>query len=199
LTKGRLPKEIWGLLGEYRSLVKARFGLVSLSQHYHRLFEPFTASPYLRLRQIEKCARLGIEVAVRIDPMIPFVSDSPENIDSLLRHLANCGVREVSVSYLVLRPGVVKQMVRELPSGVWKRVFQAYRGQPWQRVITSATTKLARKEIREKGYLLFRQLGERYGLKVRLCGCKNPDLPFESCLPWDTRVASRQKSLFGDS
>ena len=196
LTKGRLSGEVWGLLAEYRSLVKARFGLVSLSPDYQRLFEPFAAPSYLRLRQIERCARLGIEVAARIDPVIPFVTDAPETIDSLLRHLANCGVKEVSVSYLVLRPGVVKQMRRELPPQIWRKILPAYHGQPWQRVITSATTKLARKEIRERGYRLFRELGKRYGLEVRLCGCKNPDLPFESCLPWDTRPASRQKALF---
>lgn len=203
LTKGRLTREFWELFAAHAPLVQARFGLVSLDLGYQRLFEPWSATPFLRLRQIEKAAALGLSPAVRIDPVIPGITDREESLSSLLRHIAHSGAEEVAVSYLVLRPGVAQQMRRTLPPDLWGTICQAYRDQPWVRVITSATTKLVRPEIRQRGYALFREIGSAYGLKVRLCGCKNPDLPFESCAPWSlTRGKSspqpRQLDLFGE-
>ncbi len=197
LTKGRLSREFWELFRAFPGKVKARFGLVSLSPTYHQLFEPRTASPFLRLRQIEKALHLGLEPTVRIDPVIPEVTDKEEEIESLLRHLAALGIKEVSVSYLVLRPGVKRQLKKELPLSLYQRLLSAYRGMPWTRVITSATTKLVRRQRREKGYRLFREIGKTYGLEVRVCGCKNPDLPFEDCSPWKIeQKGPQQEELF---
>ncbi len=196
LTKGRISREFWELFQAYPDLVKARFGLVSLSPTYHHFFEPHTAPAFLRLKQIEKALCLGLETAVRIDPVIPGITDSEEQIESLLRHLASVGIKEVSVSYLVLRPGVKRQLQKELPAKVYVPVLRAYQGMPWTRVITSATTKLVQRSRREKGYRLFREIARAYGLKLRICGCKNPDLPYENCLPWEVTSRPQQRELF---
>ncbi|WP_168719634.1 SPL family radical SAM protein [Thermosulfurimonas marina] len=185
LTKGRLPEEVFSLLANWRQRVRPRVGLVASVPEYHRLFEPRTAPPALRLRQLERLSALGLSPAVRVDPVIPGLTDRQEVVEALFRRLSAVGVREVSVSYLVLRPGVLRQMARELPAGLLREILKFYRGEPWQKVITSATTKLARKEIREKGYRIFREIGRLYGIRVKICGCKNPDLPFEDCLPWE--------------
>ena len=197
LTKGHITKEFWDLFRDFPDLVRPRFGLVSLSLTYHGHFEPYTASPFLRLKQMEKAASLGLKPAARVDPIIPYVTDKEEQIYSLLRHLKNAGVEEVATSYLVLRPKVVQQMKRELPPALWALILAPYRGMPWVQVITSATTKLVNPELRKKGYRLFREIGQALGLKVRVCGCKNPDLPFEECLPWEIKENPKpqQKSL----
>ena len=197
LTKGRISAEFWELFSAYPELVRARFGLVSLSLTYHQLFEPRTANPYLRLRQIEKASLMGLKPAVRIDPIIPGFTDDQEEIYKLLRALKNTGVEEVSLSYLVLRPGVVRQLRREIPAEVLSPILKAYRDMPWSRVITSATTKLARKHRRKEGYRIFQQIGEELGLRVRICGCKNPDLPFEDCLPWDLSRKQDRRPIQG--
>ncbi|WP_457755725.1 radical SAM protein [Thermodesulfatator indicus] len=197
LTKGRIPEKFFSLFNEHKGLVKPRFGLVSLSSDYRLIFEPRTAPPYLRLRLIEKAAKLGLEPAVRIDPVIPGLTDREEMVESLMRRLAMAGVKEVSVSYLVLRPKVMEQMEKELPYAFWQKIFSVYQGEPWCQVITSATTKLVRKEIREKGYALFKEIGRAFGLTVKICGCKNPDLPFEFCAPWEIKEKMpKQKELF---
>jgi len=196
LTKGRLPEEVFPLLVDHRERVRPRIGLVALGTDYHRLFEPRTAPPAVRLRQLERLAALGLSPAVRVDPVIPGFTDREEVVEALFRRLSAAGVREASVSYLVLRPGVVRQMAWELPAGLLREILKFYRGQPWQKVITSATTKLARREIRKRGYALFREIGRLYGIKVRICGCKNPDLPFEECIPWEIENSAPQLPLF---
>ena len=197
LTKGRISGEFWDLFRDFPAQVKPRFGLVSLSLTYHRYFEPRTAQPYLRLRQLEKAASLGLSPAVRLDPVIPYLTDREEAILSLFRRLKNAGVKEVAVSYLVLRPKIVKQLGRELPREIFFKILPAFSGMPWVKVITSATTKLVKKSYREEAYRLFREIGRAEGLKVRICGCKNPDLPYEDCLPWEKEERGwRQKELF---
>ncbi len=197
LTKGRISGEFWALFQDYPERVKPRFGLVSFSLNYHHLFEPYTASPHLRLRQIEKAARLGLKPAVRIDPVIPYVTDREEEIYSLLRRLKNAGAEEVAVSYLVLRPKVERQLKKELGAPFFEKIYKAYRGMPWTKVITSATTKLAQQNYRLKRYQMFKEIGKDLGLKVRICGCKNPDLPFENCVPWEiTACGPKQQDLF---
>ena len=45
----------------------------------------------MRLRQIERLHRLGIPVQAAVDPLIPEVTDTPDNLRSLLEALA-CGL-----------------------------------------------------------------------------------------------------------
>ncbi|WP_456433241.1 radical SAM protein [Thermosulfuriphilus sp.] len=201
LTKGSIPERFWRLFREYRSLVRGRVGLVTVDYQYWRIFEPGTAPPARRLAVIERLLEDGLEVSVRIDPIIPGLTDSPGMIEQLLKRLAGLGVKEVSASYLVLRPGIKEVLASGLPRGLWSAIRGYFWGQPWQRVITSAMTKLVKPMVRVRGYRILKEIGRLYGIKVRVCGCKNPDLPFESCNPWPVLGESgpRQLSLFTPS
>ncbi|MBA2849336.1 radical SAM protein [Thermosulfuriphilus ammonigenes] len=197
LTKGVIPRRFLELFKGYPGKVFARIGLVSVSHDYWRLFEPRAAPPAQRLLNLASLVEAGLEVSVRIDPIIPGVTDHPERMEQLFRRLASLGVREVSLSYLVLRPGVKRQMIRALPHPLWRAIEVHFRGQPWQKVITSATTKLVRKPWRLHRLRLFAEIGRFYHLEVKVCGCKNPDLPFSSCDPWPALGESRlQLGLF---
>ncbi|OAQ21831.1 SPL family radical SAM protein [Thermosulfurimonas dismutans] len=196
LTKGFIPEEAWALFADYPSLIKPRIGLVSVSRDYHRLFEPRTAPPPVRLAQLERLVALGLNPSVRVDPVIPGLTDQEEALEALFRRLSLVGAKEVSVSYLVLRPGVIRQMARELPNKIFGPILKYYKGQPWQKVITSATTKLAKRAVREEGFRRIKDIASHFGLTVRICGCKNPDFPFEACTPWEIESFSPELPLF---
>lgn len=197
LTKGYIPSEFIDLFKLYPQMVKARIGMVSLDEGYQRLFEPFASSPLKRLANIKALLEARIEISVRIDPVMPSVTDSERDIDSLLRSLGEEGIKEVSVSSLIMRPSIMDAFKRFRSPVAW-RVLKFYYGQPWQRVITSARTRLLPSEMRRAIYGMFREIGKRYGLNVRICGCKNPDLPWEFCNPWveENTVMNRQMFLF---
>jgi len=197
LTKGYIPDDFVELFKKYSKMVKARIGIVSLDDGYKRLFEPFSASSVGRLQNIKRLIGAGIEVSVRIDPVIPSITDSEKDIDDLLRELYKAGVKEVSVSSLVMRPSIIDTF-KKLQNQVFWRILKLYRGEPWQRVITSARTRLLPLELRRTIYRRFRETGKRYGLIVRICGCKNPDLPWEFCNPWieEDAVMNGQMFLF---
>lgn len=195
LTKGYIPKEFIELFKRYSKLVKARIGFVSLDEGYKRHFEPFTASPLKRLENIRALISAGIEVSVRIDPVIPLMTDSEKDIECLLRELHKMRVKELSLSSLIMRPSIM-EVFNKLKSPLFWKVMKLYRGQPWQRVITSAKTRLLPPELRKTIYRRFREIGKGYGLNVRICGCKNPDLPWEFCNPWVEEQALMDRQMF---
>jgi DNA repair photolyase len=60
-----------------------------------KLIEPYAPPSTERLKTAETLINKGIPVSVRIDPIIPYVNDSPEN---LITTLASMGIRHVTSS-----------------------------------------------------------------------------------------------------
>ena len=87
LTKGSIPRRFIELFKAYRENVQAQVGLVSLSESYWRNYEPGAASPRERLDNIEGLLSAGIETQVRVAPIIPVVTDTPGEGESLFRAL----------------------------------------------------------------------------------------------------------------
>lgn len=185
LTKGVIPPDFVDLFAKHRELVQARVGLISLNDEYQKLFEPFAAHPFLRLTNIRNLTAAGVKVSVRMDPLIPGVADKEEEIESLVKRLKVSKVTDLSISALILRPSIVLQIAEELPSYLSRAILSYYQGQTWQKVITSAKTKLLPAPIRIRHYQMIKEISARYGLRCHICGCKNPDLPREFC---DTRI-----------
>jgi len=184
LTKGYIPQGFIHLFGSYPHLVKARIGLVSLREGYQQLYEPLSAPPPERLENIRHLIEIGVDTVVRIDPVIPGVTDSEDDIGLLMGRLSEVGIKEVSVSYLILRPSIVGQFFRGLSFKMARDVLRLYHGQPYQQVITSAYTQLLPRGLRERGYRMIKGVASHFRLDCHICGCKNPDLRWDYCNPW---------------
>lgn len=187
LTKGFIPPDFIELFKKYHNLVKASVGILSLDEDYIRLFEPFSAPPLRRLSNIRDLISAGIDTTVRIDPLIPYLVKkgntgfSEESIEQLVKRLKAVDVKCISISSLVMRPSIVNQFIKELPLRLAKEILNQYNGQPYQKVITSAKTKLLPKTTRIAQYKMIKDIANRYGINCYICGCKNPDLPREFC------------------
>jgi len=181
LTKGKVPDRFVELFSNYPDLVHARIGIVSLNSEYRDKFEPHSVPIHERLGNIERLKYAGIEVEVRIDPIIPFYTDDRESIKMLYRALSERGVKRVSLSYLHLRPAILDQLKRELPSTEFRLLKGCYEAQPWGIVGTSTKSKLIPLPLREKGYRRFQELAKAYGIVPIICSCKNPDMPAQIC------------------
>ncbi len=209
LTKGFIPLDFIELFKKYtfmssfancgiKGSVRAKIGIVSLSEDYRNLFEPYTASTFQRLLNIRNLINAGIDVTVRIDPMIPGITDSENSIEHLLKSLKKEGIKNIAISFLVMRPSITNFFC-ELPSNIAQNILKYYHGQPWQSVITSAKTRLLQKNLRIARYSQVKRVSQRYGIDCKICGCKNPDLPWEFCSPWieeqDTLINNNKKQL----
>jgi len=201
LTKGFIPQRFMELFRVYREKVHAQVGIVSLGEGYWRTYEPGAASPAEKLKNIERLLEAGVDTEARIDPVIPFVTDTPEGLEDLFRSLSQRGIRRASLSYLHLRPAIQKQLSSELPPLHRKLLDSCFESQDWAEVGMSTRTKLLPQRLRENGYGRMKAIAEAYGISTAICRCKNPDMNGKLCPSSNVRRAisivriSRDKQL----
>ena len=183
LTKGVVPKWFKDLFCRYRHHIQATIDVVSLKEDYCNLFEPGAPIGEKRLEGAIHLLNWGIPVKARLDPLIPFFSDTQENIENLLLAIKDCGIRKIIISYLELRPRIIEQLRQELPASIAKLILGCFPKPSWDRVGTKTLCKQVPLSIRKKVYQRIRQQGEKLGIKVIVCRCKNPDVSFSQyCL-----------------
>ncbi len=194
LTKGIIGKRFFDFFKQSPDKVFAQIGVVSLSERYWKEYEAGTPPPESRLENIRYLKEIGIDPEIRIDPIIPFVTDTEPEMIALFQRLRGLGVRRVTLSYLHLRPAIQRQLMEEL-SALHRRLIEScFRTQEWQVVGSSTKTKLLPKIIREKGYQKIKRMAERFGIKTLICQCKNPDLKGDLCGSARVRMALRRRA-----
>jgi DNA repair photolyase len=201
LTKGLIPHRFFDLLRISPEKVLTQIGLVSLSEHYWKEYEPGTPSPEKRLENVQRLNEIGIVPEIRIDPIIPFVTDTEVEATALFRRLQEMGVKRATLSYLHLRPAIQRQLMKELSPLHRKVIESCFKAREWMAIGSSSRTKLLSKTIREKGYQRMKKIGEGFGIAASVCQCKNPDLKADLCSSGRVKIAiskrtARQLPLF---
>jgi DNA repair photolyase len=107
LTKGTVLSRDLGLLGAASSSVSVGIGvsLALLDPELQATLEPGTPSPKARLDLVRRIRAAGLPCGVFIAPLLPYLTDTEEQIDALVAELADAGVTGVSGIGLHLRPG----------------------------------------------------------------------------------------------
>jgi len=107
LTKGTLILRDIELLTQAAQVtdVGLNFSVGFVDKELWRSVEPGTPDPE---RRLEACAALtasGLRCGVLMGPVVPFLSDSPAQLDATVRAIAGTGASQVSPIVLHLRPG----------------------------------------------------------------------------------------------
>lgn len=181
LTKGIIPDYFLSLFSRFPNQILIQIGVVSLSESYWKSYEPGTPPPKERLENIDRLKEIGIIPEVRIDPIIPFVTDKDSDIRLLFEKLREKGVKNVTLSYLHLRPAIERQLMKELPYLHQRLLDLCFKTQQWRPVGSSTKTKLIPRLLREKGYRRFKEIAKEFEINTSVCQCKNPDLEADLC------------------
>jgi DNA repair photolyase len=107
LTKGTLILRDLDLLLEAAAVTDVGLNVSAafVDKSLWRAIEPGTPAPE---RRLEACATLndnGLRCGVLMGPVVPFLSDSPAQLDAAVRRVAEAGATHVSPIVLHLRPG----------------------------------------------------------------------------------------------
>jgi DNA repair photolyase len=97
--KAILPKE---LEGKMDTGVVLSFSFSTTDEDLARIFEPGAPSPQKRLETMEKCKEQGFRVGVLFMPLLPFLSDSEEHLDKMVKDAKDNGADFVMASGLTL-------------------------------------------------------------------------------------------------
>ncbi|MBV9794787.1 MAG: intein-containing Rv2578c family radical SAM protein [Actinobacteria bacterium] len=107
LTKGTLILRDLDLLTEAAQVtdVGLNFSVGFVDKELWRTLEPGTPSPERRLDAVATLTGAGLRCGVLMGPIVPFLSDSPEQLEAAVRRIADSGAAHVTPIVLHLRPG----------------------------------------------------------------------------------------------
>jgi DNA repair photolyase len=83
LTKGFVTKRFLALFEDAPTMVFAQIGITTLDRQLWRGFEPRTAPPDLRIRYAQQLNAIGVRTTMRLDPLIPDLTDTEANLGPL--------------------------------------------------------------------------------------------------------------------
>lgn len=164
-------------------LLKKGFSVVSitlttLDESLAARLEPGAPPPRRRLDAIAKLSRAGIPVVLRLDPIIPGLTDSPESIGSVVEETAAAGASHVVSSVYKVKPDNLRRVIGAFPEVIPKvRDLYFKRGERIHGYL------YADRSYRFRALEIVREEAHRYGLTFASCREGFPELtdPGVSC------------------
>ena len=178
LTKGRIPDRFIALFKLHSNNVRAHIGMTTLDKQLQKMIEPHAATPGARLKNIRALVQIGVLPEVRLDPLIPGLTDPASNLSQLLQILGGSGIKNVGLNYLFLRP-IINRNIREGlgHTKAMEKISQAFCDNiDLQLLASKSRVKALNLDFRRKQYKRISLLAKQYGIKTYVCGYKNPDI-----------------------
>jgi DNA repair photolyase len=142
-----------------RAPVSVTFSIPTVDEDVWRKTEPSTAHPRQRLRALEQLVGAGIKVGVGMAPILPGISDRPEQLREVVRAAREAGATGVWANLLFLRPGTREHFLQHLAED-WPELVplydelyagRAYLPAPHAKPLRAQVASLAREfEVRDR-------------------------------------------------
>jgi DNA repair photolyase len=149
ITRGPMIVRDLDVLAEAarRADVSVTFSIPTLDEDVWRKTEPSTAHPRQRLRAVKRLVDAGIKAGVGMAPILPGISDHPEQLAEVVKAAREAGATGVWTNLLFLRPGTREHFLEHLARD-WPELVayyeELYRGRAY---LGSAETKPVRKNV----------------------------------------------------
>jgi DNA repair photolyase len=154
-----------------RADVAVTFSIPTLDEEVWRRTEPSTAHPRQRLRALKTLVDGGVRATVGMAPILPGISDRPEQLAEVVRAAREAGACGVWANVLFLRAGTrehfLESLARDWPEEL-ERYEQLYRKRAY---LSAADTKPVRAAVGE----LAREHGIRDRRAVKLAPPPEPE------------------------
>jgi DNA repair photolyase len=135
-----------------RADVSVTFSIPTLDEEVWRRTEPSTAHPRQRLRALSQLVDAGVKAGVGMAPILPGLSDRPEQLAAVVRAAREAGATGVWANVLYLKPGTrehfLEALARDWPDELarYERLYagKAYLGSDVVKPIREQVSALAR-------------------------------------------------------
>ena len=128
--------------------VTVTFSIPTLDERVWRKTEPGTAPPRSRIEAVRRLAEAGVDVGVGMAPILPGISDSPEQLRAVVRAAREAGARGIWANLLFLKPGTrehfLEHLAEDWPEEVG-RYEELYAGRAY---LPAALAKPVKDEVR---------------------------------------------------
>ena len=137
-----------------RADVSVTFSVPTLDEEVWRQTEPGTAPPRQRLRALSKLVEAGVKASVGMAPVLPGLSDRPEQLAAVVRAAREAGACGIWANLLYLRSGTREHFLNCLGESwpellpEYERLYgsRAYLGNAQVEPVREVVRKLARAE-----------------------------------------------------
>ncbi len=174
LTKSDMVARDADILASMPSVVSIT--VTTLNEGLWRRLEPMAPSPERRLSAAETLISKGVKVIVRIDPIIPTVNDSEDELGELVKELANIGVAQIISSTYKAKPDNFKRI-----TGVFKDRADVLRELYFEKGTTVRGSRYAPREYRERLLKFIRDEANKQGVPFSVCREGLPLNTAETC------------------
>lgn len=171
ITKSTLVKRDTDILSKIPCTVALT--ITTDDENTAKLLEPHAPSPAERLKTVETLTSKGVPVSVRIDPIIPFVSDKPEK---LITTLADMGVKHVTTSTYKAKPDNWRRLATAMPQ-VTEKLKPLY----FEQGEKTAGCTLLHSDLRLKLMKNIRHLAIENGMRFGVCRENLAELNTAAC------------------
>ena len=152
-----------------RAKVGITFSIPTLDEEVWRKTEPSTAHPRQRLRALKELVDAGIKVGVGMAPILPGISDRPEQLRVVVHAAREAGATGIWTNILFLRPGTREHFLQCVAEDFPEQLahyLELYEGRAY---LSSAESK----PLRERVAALAKELGIRDRRRVKLDGTQH--------------------------
>jgi DNA repair photolyase len=142
-----------------RARIAVTFSIPTIDEEVWRRTEPSTAHPRQRLRAISQLVDAGIDARVGMAPILPGISDRPEQLLEVVRAAREAGATGIWANLLFLRPGTREHFLAHLAED-WPELLpryeqlyagRAYLGSDDQKPVRNEVARLARElDVRDR-------------------------------------------------
>ena len=146
--------------------------LMSTDPELAMIYEPAAPPPQRRLEAASRLGAQGVKIEARVEPLLPWLSDTALKLEPLAEALAAAGVRHVEANYLRVQ-GDDRRALAAIPAAhraLLRGCLRAgHQGEAGERLLPA--------EHRVQGYRRLERLLAARGLGFGICLESNPDLP----------------------
>lgn len=179
LTKGAIQERFLELFSRFPAKVFAQIGITTLDERLQKTLEPGASLLSQRLEAIENLTRIGIGMRARLDPLVPDLTDTNENLENLLSELGKRQVRSIAASYIFLRPAFAQRLSEVLHQCAHKNSSAC--AWSWHRLADGVGGgQMVGTAYRQERFHRLRALAARHRIDLHVCACKNPDLDLKT-------------------
>ena len=135
-----------------RASVAVTFSLPTVDEEVWRRTEPSTAHPRQRLKAVKTLVDAGVKVGIGMAPILPGISDDPEQLRAVVRAAREAGATGVWANLLFLRPGTREHFLAHLAEDwpeqvpLYRELYagKAYLGADLMKPVRNEVSRLAR-------------------------------------------------------
>ena len=196
ISKGIFTQDIINIISSKPDLFSVQVGITSADAKRNKAIEPGAPSYEERLENFKMLRKIpGLaSLTARMDPLLPGIDDSHENIQRVIGDLKGLGVSEVVFGYMILTENM-------------RRAWKKREGlSECANLLTEKTPTISEQELysvsleyKLKKFTEFHEICHNNGVKMACCACKDERLKetdFEwICHPFNRK---RREELFCD-